>query len=142
MKYFKLICVSLLLTAVLSAFSFPFLKPKSNAVYAFGVAASFKDTVVYFTDIQVLDSVKLSKGFLPNRSSYSDELKEYVEASKNVEHETCMIFFNKDRDKLQKKEIKLRKLYKKSNNVIIKSIHSSEFRFKKPADGTETEVIQ
>lgn len=34
----------------------------------FGVAASFNDTVVYFTDIQVLDSVKLDKGgFLPKR---------------------------------------------------------------------------
>ena len=40
---------------VCSAFSFK--KGKGEkAVYAFGVAASFNDTVVYFTDIQVLDA--------------------------------------------------------------------------------------
>jgi hypothetical protein len=141
MKYFKIICMSLLLFAVCSAFSFPFLKPKSNVVYAFGVAASFKDTVVYFTDIQPLDSVKLIKGFLPNRSSYSSQLKNYLETSKQKEHQTCMIFFGKDITKLQKQEYKLNKLYRKDKITII-PIHSSEFKFTKPEDEGNVEVVE
>ena len=45
-------------------------------VYAFGISASFTDTVVYFTDIQILDSAKVSKKVsLTHRELYSYQLK-------------------------------------------------------------------
>lgn len=51
-------------------------KDHSKPVYAFGISASFTDTVVYFTDIQILDSAKVSKeGFLAHRELYSYQLK-------------------------------------------------------------------
>mgnify|MGYP006873686016 FL=1 len=79
MKYVRILFAVALVFMVCSAFSFK--KGKGEkAVYAFGVAASFNDTVVYFTDIQVLDSVKLDKGgFLPKRDLYTYQLKNYLE---------------------------------------------------------------
>ena len=41
---------------------------------------SFNDSIVYYTDIQVLDSVELDKnGFLPKRDLYTYQLKNYLE---------------------------------------------------------------
>lgn len=141
MKYFKIICCAAILFTVCSAFKFPkFPKIKlrlnqPKTVYAFGVAASFKDTVVYFTDIQLLDSVKLdSKGFLPNRAGYSLELRDYMENHKNKEHQTCMIFFEREKDKVQKQREKLEKVYKKDKSILLQQLSSSEFRFTKPVD--------
>lgn len=65
MKYVRILCAVALVFALCSAFT---MKDKEKAVYAFGVAASFNDSIVYYTDIQVLDSVELDKnGFLPKR---------------------------------------------------------------------------
>ena len=81
MKYVRILFAVALVFMVCSAFSFKKGKEgKEKAVYAFGVAASFNDTVVYFTDIQVLDSIKLDKGgFLPKRDLYTYQLKNYLE---------------------------------------------------------------
>ena len=54
MKYVKILFAMALVLTMCSAFSLK--KDHSKTVYAFGIAASFTDTVVYFTDIQILDS--------------------------------------------------------------------------------------
>ena len=78
MKYVKILFAMALVLTMCSAFSLK--KDHSKTVYAFGIAASFTDTVVYFTDIQILDSAKVSKeGFLTHRDLYSYQLKNYVE---------------------------------------------------------------
>ena len=48
-------------------------------VYAYGFSASFKDSVVYFTEIQEIDSawVGVKTKFLEGRENYSYQLKEY-----------------------------------------------------------------
>ena len=77
MKYVRILCAVALVFALCSAFT---MKDKEKAVYAFGVAASFNDSIVYYTDIQVLDSVELDKnGFLPKRDLYTYQLKNYLE---------------------------------------------------------------
>ena len=58
MKYVRILCAVALVFALCSAFT---MKDKEKAVYAFGVAASFNDSIVYYTDIQVLDSVELER---------------------------------------------------------------------------------
>ena len=56
------------------------MKGKEKPVYMFGVGASFKDSVVYFTEVQVVDSVQLDHdGFLPHRESYAYQMKNYLE---------------------------------------------------------------
>ena len=56
MKSIKILCSLLLVLMVCSAFSLKGSKGKS--VYIVGVSASFTDSLVYFTEIQLLDSVR------------------------------------------------------------------------------------
>lgn len=72
MKSIKILCSLLLVLTVCSAFSLK----GSKSVYIVGVSASFTDSLVYFTEIQLLDSVSLDKNkMLPERSQYSYQLK-------------------------------------------------------------------
>ena len=101
-------------------------------VYGFGFAASFIDTLAFYTDIQPLDSAKiLDKKFLDQRYQYSYQLKDYLEGQLDKQNYVCMIFFNKDRKKLQKEFDKLIAKYRKSG-IGIHSIAFSEFKFNKP----------
>ena len=51
-------------------------------IYAFGFAASFNDSTVYFTEIHEVDSVWINEKnkFLLNRNDYSNQLKGYLDA--------------------------------------------------------------
>lgn len=141
MRYFKVITFAVVLFTVCSAFSFPFFKAPSHKVFGFGIAASFKDTVVYFTEIQELDSAIVdSKGFLKSRPAYSQQLKSYLEDEQKLTHQTCMIYFSKDRDKLKKMEHKLRKIYMKDKNITIQNLAPTNFHFTKPENFDDGEV--
>lgn len=59
MKYVKILFAMALVLTMCSAFSLK--KDHSKTVYAFGIAASFTDTVVYFTDIQILIAQRLAR---------------------------------------------------------------------------------
>lgn len=84
------------------------MKDKEKAVYAFGVAASFNDSIVYYTDIQVLDSVELDKnGFLPKRDLYTYQLKNYLEYNLKKPDYTCMIYFS-ETGKVGKEAVKVK----------------------------------
>ena len=108
---------------------------KSQHVYAFGVGASFNDTLVYWTSIQVIDSVKLDKnGFLPQREAYTYQLKNYIEYTLKRSNYTCMIYFSDDKAKLEKEEQKLKGKYKKSKGLHIQQLDAQSFTFKKPEE--------
>ena len=101
MKYVKILFAIALVFTMCSAFSLK--KDHSKPVYAFGISASFTDTVVYFTDIQILDSAKVSKeGFLSHRELYSYQLKNYLEDNQLQQNSTCMIYFSENKKKLEK----------------------------------------
>jgi hypothetical protein len=57
MKYVKILFAIALVFTMCSAFSLK--KDHSKPVYAFGISASFTDTVVYFTEIQILEKALL-----------------------------------------------------------------------------------
>ncbi len=108
---------------------------KNQHVYAFGVGASFNDTLVYWTSIQVIDSVKLDKnGFLPQREAYTYQLKNYIEYTLKRSNYTCMIYFSDDKAKLEKEEQKLKGKYKKSKGLHIQQLDAQSFTFKKPEE--------
>lgn len=133
MKQFRIALPLLLFLCICSAFTFKSGDKKS--VYAFGLSASFTDTVVYYTDIQILDSVKLDKNnFLPGRDTYSYQLKNYLEINKGIANRTCMIYFSKDKKKLSKEFNKVMSRYKKDKGVTIQLIGSDEFKFQKPEE--------
>ena len=77
-------------------------KPKQvPKVYIFGFSASFKNPVVYLTDIQELDSAWIDSKtkFLLGRDTYSTQLKEYLTQSVNDSHRTCVVMFSTEKAK-------------------------------------------
>lgn len=133
MKYVKILFAIALVFTLCSAFSLK--KDHSKPVYAFGISASFTDTVVYFTDIQVLDSAKLSKeGFLPQRELYSYQLKNYLEDNGLQQNSTCMIYFSENKNKLEKEATKILNKYKRNQNMSVQRIDSERFHFTKPEE--------
>ena len=132
MKYLRILLAVTLVFTLCSAFSMK--KEKEKQVYAFGVAASFNDTIVYYTEIQMLDSVVLDRrGFLPQRELYSYQLKNYLEYELAKPDYTCMIYFSENKNKLQKEASKVKGKYVKGN-LKLQSIAPSDFSFKKPEE--------
>ena len=133
MKYVKILYAIALVFTMCSAFSLK--KDHSKPVYAFGISASFTDTVVYFTDIQILDSAKVSKeGFLSHRELYSYQLKNYLEDNQLQQNSTCMIYFSENKKKLEKEATKILNKYKKNNRMTVSRIDSVKFHFTKPEE--------
>ncbi|MDR3118282.1 MAG: hypothetical protein LBU44_02505 [Mediterranea sp.] len=129
----KFVRIALLFAAVLTVCSAA--SKKSKSVYAFGLSASFTDSVVYYTEIQVLDSVHLDKsGFLPHRDHYSYQLKNYLEYQQGKKNRTCMIYFSNNPAKLSKERVKLLGKYKKDKAVLLEELPQAAFSFKKAED--------
>ena len=132
MKYIRMILVAAVSVVLFSAFT---MKGGDKPVYVFGVGASFKDSVVYFTEVQLVDSVVLDKsGFLPEREMYAYQLKNYLEYQKGKSDYTCAIYFSEHKAKLEKELSKVRKQYEKGNAFILEGIKQAEFMFKKPKE--------
>ena len=132
MKFIKVALPLVLTFVLLSGFS---LKKGKKDVYAFGVSASFTDTVVYYTEIQVLDSVILTKNdFLPKREAYTYQLKNHLEYQRNEKNRTCMIYFSENPKKLAKERSKILAKYKKDKSVRLELILPEEFTFTKPEE--------
>lgn len=121
----------LLLLAVLFTLNSAFTSSKDKkekAVYAFGISASFSDTLVYFTTVQELPGAKLDqKGFLKDRSIYSYELKDFM-GQIGMKHRTCILFFDCNKGKLKKKFDKIQTKYLQ-NKTEIQVLENTEFLF-------------
>lgn len=131
MKFVKIFCSLLLVLMVCSAFSFK--GNKSKAVYIVGVSASFSDSLVYFTEVQLLDSVHLDKNkMLPERSHYSYQLKNYLEQQEGLANRTCFVYFSNNKSALEKTMTKLKNKYQKGNTLLIRQVNPNTFRFTKP----------
>lgn len=111
------------------------MKKNEKPVYVFGVGASFKDSVVYFTEVQLVDSVVLDgNGFLPRREAYAYQMKNFLEYQKGKADYTCAIYFSENRVKLEKEFSKVRKQYAKGKTYILENVKKSDFSFKKPEE--------
>lgn len=128
MKSLKTIFTFALVLLLCSAFTGR--KVVEKPVYLFGVSASFLDSVVYITEIQVLDSIKLESGFLPYRSAYSYQLKNYFEQNQQLTDRTCAVYYSLNKKKLYKELSKLKSKYQK-NKITVKPLDAPAFRFKK-----------
>lgn len=99
-------------------------------IYAFGFAASFNDSTVYFTEIHEVDSVWINEKnkFLLNRNDYSNQLKGYLDA-KGLTHRTCIISYELKRKDLEKRYEKMKAKYLKKGNYSIEHIEPKDFKF-------------
>lgn len=134
MKYVSILFAVIVVFTLCTASSLK-KKDEPKVVYAFGVAASFTDTLVYYTDIQVLDSAQLTKeGFLLKRDLYSYQLKNYLVDNELQENSTCMIYFSDKKSKLEKEASKLLAKYKKTKNLSLVLLSPEKFKFTKPVE--------
>lgn len=128
MKFIK-VFVSLL--AVLTFCTASTMENKKKGMYIVGVSASFTDSLIYFTDIQFVDSVELGKDkLLPMRGQYSDQLDNYLEQKLGLENRTCFIYFDEKKSKVEKAIKKMKGKYQKEGKVVIKET-GADFKFTK-----------
>ena len=133
MRLFSKIVIA---TAFLAAAAYMPASAKNYMVpkaYMFGFVASFNDSIVYFTDIQAVDSVWVQekKKLLAGRSNYSYQLREFFTNTYNMPNRTCVVISDLNRHKLEKKFLKMKKQYaeKGAKKYEVHYINSSEFRF-------------
>ena len=131
MKYLKFIALAVVLSVFLPADAAK--KPETTKAYLFGFTANFTDSVIYFTDIQEIDSVTILKKskFLKDRDSYSDQLRYYFSDKLKMAHRTCIVSYALTRKKAEKKYVKMRKLYTEKNagRYDVRYITENDFKF-------------
>ena len=126
MKQFKymLLFAALILSTNVSAKML-----ETSHMYMFGFSASFKDSVIYVTDIQDVQGawIETKSKFLMGRDRYSEQLKTHLSEQLLLKDRVCVVFFEKSKKKAEKKYLKLMKKYK--NGYDIRYLNSSQFRF-------------
>ena len=128
MKYVKVLASLMLMFMVCTAFTS---NDKGKGMYIVGVSASFTDSLIYFTDIQFVDSVELGKDkLLPMRGQYSDQLDTYLEQKLGLKNRTCFIYFNEKKNKLEKAIKKMKGKYQKEGKAVLKET-GADFKFTK-----------
>ena len=131
MRIYKAFFTVLLMMCCLATAS---AKPRCQPIYIFGVSASFNDSIVYITDIQLLDSawVDDKTGFLLMRNEYSDQMRRHFTAKGQL-NRTCIVCFAEKEKDIQKKYAKMRKRYmgdkKKRRNFDYRELDEEEFKF-------------
>ena len=109
---------------------------KTNQVYMFGFSASFKDSVIYVTDIQNVPGawIESKNKFLLLRDEYSRQMKDYLEEKLQQEKRVCVVFYYLKKKKAEKEFLKLMKKYKKGYEV--RYVNEKDFKFE-PIDVSE-----
>ncbi len=132
MKILRYMMFAALLTALLpqTAGAKGTVVPKG---YLFGFVANFTDSVVYFTDIQEVDSIWYDKRsrFLLGRDVYANQLRTHFAEQMNMPHRTCIVSFGLSRKDAEKKLMKMRKLYtgKNAGAYEIRNLNENQFHF-------------
>lgn len=126
MKQLKIILLFALILTVSSIEAKPL---KTNSVYMFGFSASFKDSVIYVTDIQNVQEawIETKNEFLLGRDQYSYQLKTYLADSLSQPDRVCLVIFALKKKKAEKMYLKLMKKYKKGYEV--RYLNAREFKF-------------
>ena len=133
MKFMKIFASLFLVFMVCSAFSLKSKKQESG-MYMAGVSASFTDSLIYFTDIQYLDSVVLDKDkLLPIRVQYSEQLENYLQNNLGLQDRTCFIYFDYKKEKVVKAINKMKAKYLKDGKALLKEI-GNDFKFTKAVE--------
>ena len=125
--------IYILFFAFFAAVSMLSAKSDNDVAYLFGVSFSHSDSVVYFTEIQPLEGVKLQSRsrILPDRQHYAYELKDYMNFAEGKPGRTSAIYFAKNRKKLEKIEAKVKKKILHKDNGTVRYL-GDKFRFTLP----------
>ena len=132
MRFLKYIVLTLLVCVAMGAEA---KTVKARHMYVFGFAASFKDSVVYMTEIQDVQGAlyDTKTKFLLGRDSYSDQLKTYFREKMQLSDRVCVVMFSTSKKKAEKKYLKLRKKYvgdkKRPSTYEVRYVTTQDFQF-------------
>ena len=132
MRFLKYIVLTLLVCVAMGAEA---KTAKARHMYVFGFAASFKDSVVYMTEIQDVQGAlyDTKTKFLLGRDSYSDQLKAFFKEKMQLSDRVCMVMFSTSKKKAEKKYMKLRKKYmgdkKRPSTYEVRYVTTQDFEF-------------
>lgn len=145
MKQLRLLALAVLFVATAHVAVVQAKDVKVPKMYMFGFAASFNDSIVHFTEIQALDDVWIDHKtkLLSGRENYSYQLRDFLADNLSMKHRTCVVFYDQDRQKLEKKYLKMKRIYttgkkkvkkndktaRRSNNEI-RMLGPSDFQFR------------
>ncbi len=98
-------------------------------MYAYSVAQTPMDSVVYITDVLILKDAQMTKKtkFLVGRQDYSAQFKNFL-AEIDQPNRTCATMYNLDHKKAFKEYDKLKKSLMK-RGFTVKVIDQTEFRY-------------
>ena len=136
MNKWKLGALALMIIMVMPAFAAQ-KREKAKAdeptrVYLYGVSVNFNDSVVYMTDLLHLDSMVVNKdASITGYSSYSLQMKVYLEGTLGEVDRTCAVLYSADKKKLERKYLKMRKKYQADKSTLLKLIGADAFQFRK-----------
>ncbi len=135
MKSLKYAVCAAIMTLALSAVEVQGKAKMVPRLYVFGFSASFTDSIVYFTNVQPVDSAWMDTktDFLLGRDNYSLQLKNYLAQNMSMPNRTCVVFFGKNRNKVEKDFLKLKKQYtsaKSRAKYDVRHLNSNDFKFK------------
>lgn len=132
MRYLKYMLFTLLVSVAMGAEAKQVQVPH---MYVFGFAASFKDSVVYMTEIQDVQKTwyDTKTKFLLGRDNYAAQLKEHFATKMQQRDRVCVVVFAKTMKKAEKKYLKLRKKYigdaKHPSTYEVRYITTQDFKF-------------
>ena len=132
MRFLKYIVLTLLVCVAMGAEA---KTVKARHMYVFGFAASFKDSVVYMTEIQDVQGAlyDTKTKFLLGRDSYSDQLKAFFKEKMQLSDRVCRVMFSTSKKKAEKKYMKLRKKYtgdkKRPSTYEVRYVTTQDFQF-------------
>lgn len=139
MKYLKYILLTLVICVATGANAKEVQPPH---MYMFGFAASFKDSVVYMTEIQDVQGAwyENKTRTLLGRDNYSSQLKLHFKEKMMMPDRVCMVFFATTMKEAEKQYLKLRKKYlgdaKHPSTYEVRYLSQQDFRFE-PVDLSE-----
>lgn len=119
------------------------IKVSQKPVYMVGVAMSLVDSMVFITDMHLVDSVTIEKKtkFLADRQLYSFQLQHYLEAVYKGGPYIPSVFFSPNRKKMERLYLSLHKRYVNSHGLRMILVDQGQFRFK-PEEYVDREVVE
>lgn len=108
----------------------------TTPVYMFCISAEFGDSTVYFSGVQEVDNVQLTKKYdlLRYRSYYSGQFHDYVLTAFAANNQTSSVFFDKKRNRVIKRFNKILKKYEAAKGTHVVIVTEDRFKLKSAED--------
>ncbi len=114
----------------------------TTPVYMFAISAEFGDTIAYFTGVQQVENVQLTKkyDYLYFRSDYSYQFTQYLGDTYGTSNQTTCVIFDKNKKKLVKRFMKIMKRYEENADMHVNLITADRFHFRPVEDFSNVQI--